>query len=195
MKKLCVFCGSNPGNDPAFRQAATESGLFLARNGITLIYGGANVGLMKTLAESALSEHGEVIGIITHLLAKKHLTQKGLSQLITVETMHERKQKMFELADGFVILPGGIGTMEEFFEAYTLLQLNIHAKPIGILNINGYFNPLLEMLDKMISCRMLIPQHKSALIIDTQIDQLYRMMCSFEAPVIDKWIDDIIARS
>ena len=146
MKSVCVFCGSSAGKDPAYLEAARLMGMTLAAHGITLIYGGAAVGIMGAVADGVLESDGKAIGVIPDFLSRKEIRHEGLTQLITVESMHERKQKMAQLAEGFVALPGGFGTLDELFEMWTLLQLRQIIKPIGILNVEGYYDGLLKFL-------------------------------------------------
>lgn len=148
MKSICIFLGSNPGNDPVYMDAAATLGRELARRSITCVYGGSRTGLMNQLAESVLGAGGEVIGVTVQSLKDQEEFHKGLTRLHVVPTMHERKTLMISLADGFIALPGGIGTFDEFFEVYTLRQLGFHSKPCGLLDVNGFFSPLKAMLDK-----------------------------------------------
>lgn len=147
MKRICVFCGSSDGARPAYRAAAEELGRALARLGIALVYGGSNVGLMRALADSVLGTGGEAIGVIPDHLAARGVAHPGLTELRVVRSMHERKAMMADLADAFVVLPGGLGTLEEFLEVITWSQLGLHAKPAGILDVEGYYDSLLELLD------------------------------------------------
>ena len=148
MKSICVFLGSSPGTDPAYLAATAAFGRELARRGITCIYGGSCTGLMNQLAESVLGAGGEIVGVTVQALKDKEEFHKGLSRLHVVPTMHQRKTMMIDLADGFVVLPGGIGTYDEFFEVYTLRQLGFHTKPCGLLDVNGFFQPLRQMFVK-----------------------------------------------
>ena len=145
INSICVFCGSSEGNDIAIIEAAEKLGKKLATNNITLIYGASKIGIMGVVAKSLLESKGEVIGIIPEFLKKKELVHLGLSKLITTQNMHERKLKMQELGDGFIALPGGMGTLEELFEILTWLQLGLHSKPIGLLNINNFYDDLLKL--------------------------------------------------
>src|SRR5262249_45254525 len=149
MKQICIFCGSSAGTSPLYEKAVRDCGLQLVSHGMGLVYGGGNVGLMGVLADAVLEGGGQVIGVIPNQLVARELAHRGLTQLITVESMHERKARMADLADGFLALPGGIGTMDEFFEAYTWLQLGFHKKPVAVLNVSGFFDPLLDLLRKM----------------------------------------------
>lgn len=155
-----------------------------------MIYGGGSVGLMGVAADAALAAGGKVIGVIPHGLRTKELAHKGVTEMIAVESMHERKQRMVDLADAFIALPGGIGTMDELFEAWTWLQLGIHSKPIGLLNVAGYFDPLLAFLERMRSERFLRTPHLDSLLIDAGIDGLLGRLERFQAPDGKKWVED-----
>ncbi len=188
---VCIFCGSNLGANPEYIEVAKQLGTLLAKNGINLIYGGANVGLMKAAAEGVLENGGKVTGVITHFLAKKHLTQQNLTQLITVKTMHQRKAKMTDLADGFIAMPGGLGTLEELFEVLTAAQLGFHKKPIAIINTNGFYNFLKLHIKNTINEKMVLPPHAAiAQFVDTP-EQALQVMQNYTAPVLEKWIEDI----
>jgi hypothetical protein len=167
--RICVFCGSSAGNNQVYTDAARETGTTLARRRITLVYGGGRVGLMGVLADAAVSAGGKVIGVIPESLLRREIQHTGLSELQVVSTMHERKTKMAELADGFIALPGGAGTLEEIFEQWTWAQLGIHRKPCGFLNTNGYFDPLWQMIDKMTTEGFLRPEHASMLVFHTEL--------------------------
>jgi uncharacterized protein (TIGR00730 family) len=191
MKSICVFCSSNIGSKPEYITIAKELGKLLAEQQITLIYGGANVGLMRAVAQETINHGGKAIGVITHFLAEKHLTQQGLSELILVDTMHERKAKMTELADGFITLPGGFGTLEEIFEVLTAAQLGFHKKPIAIINTDGFYEHIKLHLKQMVDSRMLLEPHANiAHFVNTPMEALDTMR-SYKAPVIEKWIDAI----
>lgn len=192
MKNICVFCGSNLGRNGNYVKAAETLGKVLVQNDMNLIYGGANVGLMRIIAQQVLDGKKHVTGVITHHLAKKHLTLPNLSELLTVNTMQERKAKMAELADGFITLPGGIGSMEEIFEVLTAAQLGFHGKPIGLLNVDGYYDHLIKFMNHMVNEQFLIPAHGSLLIHDTNPQKLLEKMEKFEPPKVDKWIEKII---
>jgi hypothetical protein len=147
LKSLCVFCGASDGNDPAYRAAALELGASIARRGLTLVYGGGSMGLMGAVANAALAEGGRVVGVITKLLHSREVAHKGLHELQVVETMHERKMRMADHAEGFVVLPGGFGTLDELFEIIAWAQLGIHHKPIGLVNTNAFYDRMLDFLD------------------------------------------------
>jgi len=189
-RKICVFCGSSPGGRADYAAAARQTGETLARRGIAMIFGGGGVGLMGVAADAALAAGGEVIGVIPHGLRTRELAHKGVTEMISVESMHERKQRMVDLSDAFIALPGGIGTMDELFETWTWLQLGIHSKPIGLLNVCGYFDPLLAFLERMRSERFLRTLHLDSLLIDAGIDGLLARLERFEAPDGKKWVED-----
>lgn len=172
VKRLVVYSGSSYGASHAYQQSAIQLGKELAARNITLVYGGASVGLMGVLADTVLRQGGKVIGVIPSFLEEREIAHPYVTELYTVETMHERKEKMASLADGFIALPGGIGTLEEFFEVFTWAQLGIHKKPCGILNINDYYAPLQHMLDHMVNEQFLHEKHRSIPFVDTDPKQL-----------------------
>ena len=176
MKSICVYCASNSGSSPKFQEGAEALGRTLATNGKSLVYGGGKVGLMGALADAVLASGGNVIGVIPHALKDRELAHNGLTELITVADMHERKLTMANLADAFIALPGGIGTMEELFEVFTWLQLEFHSKPIGLLNIEGYYDELLSFLNRMVTCGFVQRSHLDLLIIDTDPIRLLERM-------------------
>jgi uncharacterized protein (TIGR00730 family) len=161
----------------------------LAERGLTVVYGGGNVGLMGILADAALAAGGEVIGIIPRKMVARELGHAGVTSLIPVNSMHERKEKMADLADAFVALPGGIGTMEELFEAFTWLQLGLHHKPVGLLNVAGFYDPLLEFLTHMRNQRFLKPRHFQTLLVETSVEPLLDRLATFNHKPIAKWMD------
>ncbi len=188
MKNICVFCGSNAGAKPEYVQAARNLGRVLATRQITLVYGGARIGTMGELANSVLEASGHVIGVIPESLAHK-VAHPGLSDLRVVGTMHERKAMMADLADAFITLPGGLGTFEEFFEILTWAQLRIHDKPSGLLNVCGYYQPLVEFLDYAVTQRFLKPEHRSMVLIDDDPEKLLDQFLTYRPPTVVKWID------
>jgi uncharacterized protein (TIGR00730 family) len=168
MTRVCVFCGANPGNDPRYAEAAKGLGAALAREGIGLVYGGGNVGLMGVLADTVLAAEGEVIGVIPQALVDREVAHRGITSLRVVSTMHERKALMADLADGgFIALPGGLGTLEELFEVWTWGQLGYHAKPVGILDVGDYYRGLLAFLDTATGAGFVGPEHRAMLLVDT----------------------------
>ncbi|UHA60828.1 TIGR00730 family Rossman fold protein [Metabacillus litoralis] len=188
MKRICVFCGSSPGASDLYSEDAAKLGTQLAKEGITLVYGGSKVGIMGVVANAALQAGGEVIGVIPKMLMDRELAHPSLSELIIVNSMHERKAKMEELSDGFVVLPGGPGTMEEFFEVYTWAQLGEHRKPIGMMNSNHYYDKLLAFFDHMIQEQFLKPEYRSMVIVESDPGQLIHKFRSYEPPILTKWI-------
>jgi uncharacterized protein (TIGR00730 family) len=172
MAALCVYCGSSPGRDPAFTAAAEEAGSWLASRGHTLVYGGGNNGLMGRMADAALACGGTVIGVIPGHLAEREFAHTGLTRLHTVSTMHERKATMAALADAFLALPGGIGTLEELIEIFVWNQLSLHAKPCGVLDVNGYYRPLRAMLRHMAAAKFLDPRHAAKLRFGSKASRL-----------------------
>lgn len=189
MQRVCVYCGSGAGSDPAFAAAAASFGRLLAERRIGLVYGGGRVGLMGVLAEAALAAGGEVVGVIPEALARKEVEHQGVTKLLVVANMHERKKAMGDFADAFVALPGGVGTLEELFESFTWLQLGYHHKPVGVLNVAGYFDHLLAFLDHAVECRLLKRRQLETLIVDTDPARLLERLRAFEAPAEDRWRD------
>ncbi|HEX2224649.1 MAG TPA: TIGR00730 family Rossman fold protein [Thermoanaerobaculia bacterium] len=189
MRRICVFCGSSPGASPAYAEAARELGRLLARRGLGLVYGGGNVGLMGILADAVLAEGGEVIGVIPHSLMAREVGHSGLTELRVVDTMHERKALMADLSDAFIALPGGIGTLDEWFEIWTWAQLGLHPKPCGLLDVQDYYSPLLAFLDHMVRERFLRDTHRAFVLVDTDPTLLLDRMAAHEPPAVEKWID------
>ncbi|MBA3390547.1 MAG: TIGR00730 family Rossman fold protein [Rubrobacter sp.] len=190
MNSICVFCGSRPGTDPAYEVAARCLGQALAQANITLVYGGGNVGLMGVVADAALEAGGEVVGVIPEALMRREIGHPGLTKLHVVASMHERKAKMAELSDGFVALPGGTGTLEEFFEVLTWAQLGEHEKPCGLLDIAGYYGPLLAVFDHMVEKGFLKDHHREMLLLERDPTTLLERFARYEPPRVAKWIDE-----
>lgn len=188
MKRMVVFCGSSTGTDPQVIETAFRLGATLAEKGICLVYGAARIGIMGEVARGALENGGEVIGVIPDFLKRKEVLHTGLSQLIVTGTMHERKLKMHELSDSVLTLPGGFGTLEELFEMITWAQLGLHRKPIGILNINGYFDDLLRMMQKMVSLNFLKQENYEMLLVNSSIPGLLQQMTDYKPKPVPKWI-------
>ncbi|KPH14367.1 TIGR00730 family Rossman fold protein [Chryseobacterium sp. ERMR1:04] len=188
IKRLTVFCGSSFGADKLYEEQTYELGKQLAIQKIGLVYGGAITGLMGTVANGVIEHSGEAIGVLPHFLQGKEIAHKQLTELILVETMHERKTKMNELSDGVIVLPGGYGTLEEFFEMITWAQLGLHQKPIAILNINGFYDDLLKMVQTMVDKGFLKEVNQKMLIVDEDIQSLLHKIKNYEAPQVDKWI-------
>ena len=189
MRRVCVFSGSSPGADLAYRAAATDLGHRLADRGVELVFGGASVGLMGAVADAALEGGGHVIGVIPQSLVDREVAHAGLEDLRIVDSMHERKAVMAELADAFVALPGGVGTLEELFEVYTWNQLGLHAKPLGLFNVRGYFDGLARFLDHATAERFVTPQHRAMLLVSEDLGELLDGLAGWEAPAQPKWID------
>jgi uncharacterized protein (TIGR00730 family) len=190
MKRICVFCGSNSGLNPVFLETAEKVGLFLAENNIELVYGGGRVGLMGKIADTVMANSGKVIGIIPRSLAEKEVAHSGLTELHIVNSMHERKALMAELSDGFIALPGGFGTFEELCEIITWAQLGIHKKPCGFLNINGFYNSLIELFDTATRENFIRTEHRGLVLIEKEIENLFDKMKAYESPVMEKWISE-----
>ncbi|MDR2235471.1 MAG: TIGR00730 family Rossman fold protein [Chryseobacterium sp.] len=188
MKSITVFCGSSFGSEDIFKEQAILLGQTLAEQNIQLIYGGADVGLMGAVADGALNSGGKVTGVLPHFLQSKEIAHKQLTELILVETMHERKTRMNELCDGVIVLPGGYGTLEEFFEMITWAQLGLHKKPIGVLNINGFYDDLIRLVQTMVDQGFLKQINRDMLLISDRIEELLEKMRSYEAPTVGKWI-------
>jgi uncharacterized protein (TIGR00730 family) len=189
IRRLAVFCGSNPGTRPDYIAAAKEFGALLASRGIGIVYGGSSVGLMAALADAALDELGEVTGVIPRMLVEREVANTALSDLRIVDSMHQRKALMADLADGFVALPGGIGTLEEFFEVWTWGQLGMHAKPCGLLNVGGYFDPLLEFLDHAVEEKFVRDVHRSMVIVESDPATLLDRFAEYVPPRVVKWVN------
>jgi uncharacterized protein (TIGR00730 family) len=188
MHRVCVYCGSNFGNDPAFIKAAVSVGREMAAQGLGLVYGGGSVGLMGTVADAVLEGGGEVIGVIPRKLVELEKEHRGLTKLIETDTMHERKRLMMEHADGFLVLPGGYGTLEELFEVIAWLQLGFHHKPVGLLNVEGFYDLMLAQLDHMTAKGLLKPEHRAMLLVDTEAKELLAAMKAFEPVNAGKWL-------
>jgi uncharacterized protein (TIGR00730 family) len=189
LESLCVFCGSSSGNRPAYRQSAESIGRLLAERGITLIYGGGNVGLMGITADACLAAGGRVVGVIPQVLVNKELAHRGLTELHVVGSMHERKARMAELAGAFLALPGGMGTFEEFFEIFTWAQLGLHRKAFGLLNVEGYYDALLAMADHSVAEGFVKPVHRSMLLSDSDPLRMLESLTEYKVPHVEKWID------
>ena len=195
MKKLCVFCGSNAGRNPEFRSAAEALGRTLAEHNISLVYGGGNIGLMGALADACLAAGGEAIGIIPQALMGKEVAgrpvdHRALTRLEIVDSMHTRKARMAALADGFIALPGGIGTFEELCEILTWSQLGFHTKPVGLLNVAGFYDPLLALFDRAIEEDFMRPQNRNMMLVDTDIGRLLGRIADYRAEPVNKWLSE-----
>ena len=192
MKKLdslCLFCGSSSGSSPGYRTAAHAFGKTLAELDIRLVYGGGSVGLMGVAADACMAAGGTVIGVIPQLLMEKEVGHKGITAMHVVANMHERKALMTELSDGFIALPGGYGTLDELFEALTWLQLGYHRKPVGLLNVDGFFDHLVSFIDHARDERFLRDLHRDSLCVNADLRQLINQLQTAEAPDAGKWLD------
>lgn len=189
MKSLCVFCGSSFGHRELFRETATELGRRLAKNGIRLVYGGGNVGLMGVVANAALAHGGEVTGVIPQFLKDWEVAHLDVTELHVTQTMHERKALMAERVDGFVALPGGFGTLDELFEILTWKQLRLHAKPIVLLNVGGFFDPLVAMVDKMVAEGYVSAQSRQLLQIAATLDDVFDLLAHRPVSAEATWVD------
>lgn len=187
MNSIAVFCGANTGNQPWFRQAAAELGKTMAERGIRVVFGGGSVGLMGVLADAVLEAGGPITGIITHQLYGLELAHKGVEEMVVVDNMSERRRLLIEGTDGVITLPGGYGSMDEHFEALTLAQLHQYQHPIGLLNVRGYYNPLLLMLDNMVEQGFLREQNRKLCITSDSIEDLLTQMERYEHQAIGKW--------
>lgn len=184
IKRIAVYCGSAAGASEVYRLEAVKFARVLVEQGITLVYGGASVGIMGTVADTVLREGGKAIGVIPALLEGREIAHKNLTELHRVSTMHERKSKMIELADGFVALPGGFGTLEEFAEVFTWSQIGLHQKPVGLMNINNYYDPLLSLINKMTDEQFMQEKYRHMAIVETDGDSLIRRFRDYEAPAV-----------
>jgi uncharacterized protein (TIGR00730 family) len=191
MKRLCVFAGSSTGRELEYRRAAEDLGRALANRRIDLVYGGARVGLMGVVADAALASAGRVLGVIPESLVAKEVAHEGLSELRVVSSMHERKAVMAELADGFIALPGGWGTLEEFFEVLTWGQLGLHRKPCGLLNARGYFDGLLSFVEHSIQEGFVRSEYRAMISVASSPGELIDLLEAYEPPVVEKWIDRV----
>jgi uncharacterized protein (TIGR00730 family) len=188
LSSVAVYCGSSPGFDPAYAQSAAGLGTLLGERGTRLVYGGGHVGLMGVLSDAALAAGGEVHGVITRALEAKELAHHSLASLQVVETMHERKAAMADKADGFIMLPGGFGTLDEFFEVVTWTQLGIHAKPCGVLDVQGFYAPLRAQVAGMVAAGFVRPDHRDMLIVSDDPATLLDRMAAWEPPSVEKWL-------
>ncbi len=188
MKRICVFCGSNAGTRSEYAEAARALAAVLVEHKLGIVYGGGNVGLMGVLADAALEHGGEVIGVIPRKLVDKEVAHRGVTELRIVETMHERKALMNDLSDAFIALPGGFGTLDEFFEVLTWSQLGFHGKPCALLNVAGFYDPMLAMLDHAVTERFLRPQHRELVIADPDPLRLLQRLSAFSPAPKEKWV-------
>ena len=195
MKRLCVFCGSNSGHDPLYRTTAATLGTTLAKRDIGLVYGGGNIGLMGVVADACLAAGGQVIGIIPQALMGKEVEgrpvdHQSLTHLEVVDSMHTRKARMAELSEGFIALPGGFGTFEELCEILTWSQLGFHTKPVGLLNISGFYDPLLALFDRAVADGFLRTQNRAMALVENDIEHLLERMENYRAEPVTKWLSN-----
>jgi len=190
MKRITVFCGSSPGTENNYKLQATLLGQTLAKQNIGLVYGGAKVGLMGAVANGVLNEGGKAIGVLPNFLRSKEIAHENLTELILVDSMHERKLKMNELCDGVIAIPGGFGTMEELFEMLTWAQLGLHQKPIAILNVDGFYDSLITLVQDMVDKGFLKEVNQQMLLVSDNIDDLLHQMKNYKAPTVGKWINE-----
>lgn len=195
MKRICVFCGANPGHNPLYRNEAEKLGQLLAAHAIELVYGGGNIGLMGVVADACLTAGGSVIGVIPEALMGKevngqHIEHRALNRLEIVDSMHTRKARMAELADAFIALPGGFGTFEELCEILTWSQLGFHVKPVGLLNVNGFYDPLLALFDHAVAEGFLRPQNRAMALVDNDSEQLLEQLRHYRAEPVSKWLKE-----
>lgn len=190
LRAVCVYCGSNFNGDPQLRKAIKQLADILVREEIRLVYGGGSVGVMGVLANDILEAGGLVTGVIPQFLMDKEVGHKGVTEMILTENMHQRKQKMADLSDGFVILPGGFGTLEEFFEVLTWLQLGLHHKPIGVLNVDGFYDPLFAQMEMMVKSKFLKPANRDLVFNETNAETLIEKMDNFSALPDEVWFKE-----
>lgn len=189
IESICVYCGSSPGRSEAYIAAASRLAEVLVSRNIRLVYGGAGIGIMGALADKVLALGGQVVGVIPKALAHKEVIHGKLSELHITHSMHERKMLMAELADGFIALPGGIGTLEELFEIWTWAQLGFHGKPCGLLNVAGFYDPLLQFLDHVLAEQFVKAEHRRLLLVETDAERLLTRFGDYRAPITKKWLD------
>ncbi len=189
MRRICVFCGSSPGGHPDYAAATVELADALAAAGLGVVYGGASVGLMGVLADAALAAGAEVAGVIPQSLVDREIAHPGLTELHVVGSMHERKALMAELSDGFIALPGGTGTLDELFEVYTWTQLGLQSKPLGLLDVRGYFAQLAAFLDHAVGERFVTPEHRGMLVVEQRPEAMLDAFRRWRGPARGKWID------
>ncbi|MDO8291075.1 MAG: TIGR00730 family Rossman fold protein [Parvibaculum sp.] len=188
MKNICVYCGANPGRQEAYSSAARDLAKALVDRNLGLVYGGASVGIMGLIADAVLQLGGRVVGVMPEALVRKEIAHKNLTELHVTQSMHERKTLMAELSDGFIAMPGGIGTLEEIFEIWTWAQLGFHAKPCGLLNVAGYFDSLTTFLDHAVAEQFVKKAHRSILLVEHEPEALLDRFASYEPPSIQKWV-------
>lgn len=189
MQAITIYCGANTGHHPAYREAAVALGKYMAENQYTVVFGGGSVGLMGIVADSALQNGGEVIGVIPHFLDRMEVGHKNLTEMIKVETMHARKAIMEHHSDAFITLPGGFGSLDEVFEILTWSQLGLHTKPIGLYNVRGYYNHLIQQIDHMVAEGFLKPENRDLLVIGNTLEELFEKLANYSPEHRTKWMD------
>jgi len=190
LTSLCVFCGSSDSVEPTYLQAASGLGRMLAQRGVAIVYGGGRTGLMGALAQAGLADGGRVVGVLPRIFDTPALAERGLSELHLVDSMHERKARMAELADGFIALPGGFGTFEELFEVLTWAQIGLHQRPVGVLNVAGYFDPLMKLIEHAAEHGFIYSEHRALLQCEADPDRLLEQMTNYQPPVeLARWVD------
>ena len=189
MKRICVYCGSAVGASSVYVQMAEKLAIELVKRNIELVYGGAQVGVMGSIANSVLAAGGSVIGVLPVGLFRTEVPHDGLTQLIEVSSLHERKAKMAEISDAFIALPGGLGTLEELFEILTWAQLGLHKNPVGILNVNGFYDKMLDYLDHAVAEKFIRLQHREMIVVDADIECMFEKFSQYEPPIGQKWVD------
>ena len=189
MKRICVYCGSAVGASSVYVQMAEKLAIELVKRNIELVYGGAQVGVMGSIANSVLAAGGSVIGVLPVGLFRTEVPHDGLTQLIEVSSLHERKAKMAEISDAFIALPGGLGTLEELFEILTWAQLGLHKNPVGILNVNGFYDKMLGYLDHAVAEKFIRLQHREMIVVDADIESMFEKFSQYEPPIGHKWVD------
>ncbi len=190
MNRICVFCGSKTGSEPLFLEMAIRLGQVLAERGLDLVYGGASIGLMGAVADSVIAGGGKVVGVIPEAMSSKEVAHDGLTEMHVVSSMHERKSMMARLADAFVALPGGFGSFEELLEMITWAQLGIHRKPVGILNVSGYYDPLIQLFERAIEEGFIKPRNRQLFVIEREPDRLLQTLVAHRLPEVKRWITE-----
>ena len=190
MNRICVFCGSKMGINPRFLETAIQLGRVLAERRLDLVYGGASIGLMGAVADSVMAGGGKVVGVIPEAMASKEVAHNGLTEMHVVSSMHERKSMMARLADAFVALPGGFGSFEELLEMITWAQLGIHQKPVGILNVSGYYDPLIQLFERAIEEDFIRPSNRQLFLVDQEPDRLIQTLLTHKLPEVKRWITE-----
>ena len=188
MQRICVYCGSSSGKSSAYTAAAKQLGAELAKRNLALVYGGASIGIMGVIADAVMAHGGEVIGVIPQVLVEKEVSHAHLTELKIVNSMHERKALMAELADGFIALPGGLGTLEELFEILTWAQLGLHQKPCALLNVNHYYDALIAFLDHAVDEQFVSPKHRALLLLEESPNAIIDRLVGYRAPVLEHWL-------